>query len=133
MQANGHQILVILASLLGGGVGVSLFAQLLKKVFKMKTNAVIHTMVIAISVIASVAQYILQLKSQLPPVILGISLTSIYGISQVVFKYSQYAGHFFNDVKLFRASQVAPVTIPVTSIDGAKAAVDTAATTQADF
>ena len=98
MQVSTHEIYVLIASLFAGGVGVSLVAQFIKKVAKMQTDHLIHLMVLGVTGIAAAAQYIIQYHSKLPASVLGVSTASIYGFSQLVFKYSKYTNGFLSKV-----------------------------------
>lgn len=110
MVLSSHELIVLLSTLVGSALAVNFVAQVLKKLFKLKTDSVIHTMVVAVSAVAGFAQYSVQIKSQLPPEVLGISATSIYGFSQVFFKYAQYAQGFITRVNTALAAQSAQTT-----------------------
>lgn len=114
MQLTTHTILVLLGSVLGGGVGVSLVAQAVKKLGKMESEKLIHTLVVAVSLISGAAQYVLQYHSKLPTAFLGISTASIYGFSQLVFKGSKYANEFLGKVYTSNAT-VTPATSNVSA------------------
>lgn len=116
MEINGHQIIVLLLTLLGGGVGVSIVAQGLKKLFKLNVNSVIRTMVAAASAVAAGAQYAVTLKSKVPPEILGVTATTIYGASQLVFQYSKDFSGFMAKVQAFDAAQK-PAAASTTAVE----------------
>jgi hypothetical protein len=122
MVLNGHEILVLLGVALGGGLGVSLVSQFLKRVAGLQSAAAIHTMVIGLTSVAAFAQYVTELHSTLPPTVLGISATTIYGFSQLIYKYASYASKFMRDVKAYNEGQAAKkvsdvaveaITVPV--------------------
>jgi len=92
MQLSTHEILVLLGSVLGGGVAVSLLAQAVKKSGLVKD--LVHIFVVALSAIGAVAQYLVQYHSKLPVTFLGISGASIYGVSQLVYNWSKTANGF---------------------------------------
>jgi hypothetical protein len=112
MQLDNETLLKLLAVMISGGVGVSLVAQFLKKQLGLKTNAVIHTVVLVLASLAAFAQYFQQIHSQLAPSILGISTATIYGISQLVFKYASYGSAFVSKVNAYNQGQS-----PATSTD----------------
>lgn len=117
MVLNGHEIIILLTSILGSGAGVTLFAQLLKKLFRLKVSSVIHLFVVAITAIAAGAQYVFQLKS-IPPDVLGISGPAIYGVSQFIYKDSKYVKDFLLAVAAKSAitgSTAAPSSSTVTT------------------
>lgn len=109
-----------LGLILGGGVGVALVSQALKKVFGLNSAAVIHTMVIAVSLAIAAAQYVFAMPS-VPTEVLGISWTAIYGVSQAVYKYATMANQFLGEVQTALAAQkqstatVAPVVATATA------------------
>lgn len=90
MQLNGHELIVLATTLGLGGVAVSLAAKLLKKVAKGHLDQDIHKVVLALTAVASGAQYFQQLHATLPPTVLGISGASIYGVSQLVYRASTW-------------------------------------------
>lgn len=102
-----HSLVVVLGTLLAGGVGVHLAANILKKFFGLKSSSVIHTLVLALAAVASGMQYFWQIHSSLPPVILGISTTTVYGFSQIIYRYSGYTSDFLGKVKAYNDS-IAP-------------------------
>lgn len=128
MVLNGHEIISLLSLILGGGVAVNLVAQGIKKTFGLKTDWVIHTMVVAITSVIAYAGYILSMKS-LPPDVLGISGTSIYGVSQLLFKYGRYALSFLNEVQSERKNKTPAVADTPVFNEAAIAAV----AAEADF
>lgn len=111
-----HNLLLTLGTLLAGGIGVHLVANLLKRLFGLKSSSVIHTMVLALAAVASGMQYFWQLHSNLPPVVLGISTTTVYGFSQIIYRYAGYASDFLGKVNAYQASVApasqAPVSMP---------------------
>jgi deferrochelatase/peroxidase EfeB len=111
MQLDTDIILKSLGVIVASGVGVSLVAQLLKKQLKLQANAVIHTVVVVLASLAAFAQYFQQIHSQLPPVVLGISTTAIYGISQIVFKYASYGSTFASNVSAYNQGQKAKQSV----------------------
>jgi hypothetical protein len=120
MVLNGHEIIILLSVFFGGGVGVAIAAYLFKVVFGLQSSKVIHTMVVALTVVAAGAQYLLSLKN-IPPTVLGVSSTAIYGVSQLVYKGVKAANVFLSEVqaksaadKALKASavSVAAVTVP---------------------
>jgi hypothetical protein len=108
---NAHELIILIAAIVTGAVGVNLVAQILKKLFKLKVDAVIHTMVVAVSFVAAAAQYVLTFKSQFPPEILGVSSAAIYGLSQVTFKYAKYVSGFIAKVSSALDAQDQKATI----------------------
>lgn len=88
-----------LATLLGGGVAVTLIAQAVKKVFGLDSSHVIHLMVVAVSIVLAAAQYVLQSKN-LPPEVLGVSGATIYGISQLVYNEAGFAKTLLSRVQI---------------------------------
>ena len=102
--------LPFVATLLGGGVAVTLIAQAIKRIFGLSSGHVIHLMVVAISLVAAAAQYVLQAK-QLPLEVLGISGTTIYGVSQFVYNESGYLKNLVGRVQI----NLAPATVPLAS------------------
>ena len=113
MQLSTHEILVLLGSVLGGGVGVSLVAQFVKKTAKMQSTHLIHAFVVAISVIGAAAQYVMQYHSKLPSSFLGVSSVSIYGFSQLLYRGSKSANAFLGKVYASNASGSAKAETPV--------------------
>lgn len=85
----------IIGALGGLGVVVALVAQGVKKSFRLDekdtklAKASIHAVVLAATTLAGYAQYVVQFHSKLPVDVLGISGASIYGVSQVVYKFSK--------------------------------------------
>jgi len=118
----------VLYGLLGSGVLVTLVAQALKKLPKLEREEVIHTMVVVLSVAAAVAQYVFQIKGQLPLKFLGVSTLTIFGVSQIVYKYAGYGLNFLSRVQIVDGSQTS-----ASQADAAVAAVNVpadAATTE---
>lgn len=91
-------------SLIGIGGGVVIVSQLIKKLFGLNSSHVIHLMVVAVSIVAAAAQYVLQLKN-VPVEVLGISSASIYGLSQGVYKEAKYVSDFLGKVNAYNSSQ----------------------------
>jgi hypothetical protein len=119
MELTVSQVIFILSGLLGGGVGVSIVFQGIKKFARWRgvtSDAVIHTMVVAVSFVAAATQYVLMLKTKLPPEVLGISFTSMYGVSQVVFKYSKYVRGFLDKVNAYNSSKKLSAAQPVADV-----------------
>lgn len=98
-----NHVLPFLGVLLGGGVGVALASQAIKKAAGLNSGHVIHLMVAGVSVVAAVAQYVLQLKN-VPVEVLGISFASIYGFSQVAYKESGYIKDFLGRIQIADAN-----------------------------
>lgn len=115
MQLSTHEILVLLGSVLGGGVGVSLVAQFVKKTAKMQSTHLIHAFVVAISVLGAAAQYVMQYHSKLPSSFLGVSSVSIYGFSQLLYRGSKTANAFLGKVYASNASNQPTVSATVGS------------------
>lgn len=86
MQIDSHQIITLLSVALGGGAGVSVLVAGLKKIGWVKNLT--HELVVLTSVLAGAAQFVLQFHSKLPSSVLGVSTVSIYGFSQLVYKFS---------------------------------------------
>lgn len=93
---NSHQVLTLLATALGSGVGVSLLVAAGKKFGFVKSLA--HELVMATSLIAGAAQYVIQFHSNLPTSVLGVSTLSVYGFSQLVYKNSSRLNSFLGKV-----------------------------------
>lgn len=132
MVLTGHEIIAVLTALAVSGVLASVIGQGVKKTLGLKTDSVIHTMILAVSTVLGYAQYIMQVHSKLPPEVLGISVSAIYGVSQIVFKYASYATNFLTDVQ---AAADAPAPATSTTIINNAAAVPTPSVTtpEADF
>jgi hypothetical protein len=92
-----NNVMPFLLSLLGGGVGVVLLAQVIKKLFGMNSDKAIHTMVLLVSGVVAIASYILNFKS-LPVSVLGVSGPAIYGFSQGVYKTAKALGDLLPNV-----------------------------------
>lgn len=104
----------------GGGIAVFLLAQAIKKAFGLSSGHVIHLMVVAVSIIIAAAQYLLQLKN-LPVEVLGISSTTVYGVSQFVYNEAPRI------MDLLKRIQLAdPQNVPLQPITGATPTVDAA-------
>lgn len=125
--------LPLLATLFGGGVAVTLIAQAVKKVFGLNSAHVIHLMVMAVSVAAAVAQYLLQNKN-LPVEVLGLSSGFVYAVSQAVYKEAGYISDFLSRVQIADApsastpqsdAAVNAVTVPDAAVAAAPAAPET--------
>src|SRR5487761_1117312 len=86
MQLTSHEIITLLSSALGGGVGGSLLGAGFKKFGWVKNLA--HELVVLTSIAAGAAQFVLQFHSKMPSSVLGVSTVSIYGFSQLVYKFS---------------------------------------------
>lgn len=112
-----HSLLMILATTLGGGVGVHLFANVFKKLFKLKSSAVIHTMVVALASVAAGLQYVQQIHAVIPPVILGISGPAIYGFSQIIYRYVGYASDFLSQVRAYNESLASTADAEVAAVN----------------
>jgi hypothetical protein len=113
-------VMPFILSLLGGGVLVVLLAQGIKRVFGMNSEHAIHIMVALVSGAAALAQYILNFRG-LPVEVLGVSSTSIYGISQFVYKESKYVSDLLSRVQAANKSNssAAPaVATPAVSAPG---------------
>ncbi|HEX4774843.1 MAG TPA: hypothetical protein VH234_04980 [Candidatus Saccharimonadales bacterium] len=122
MVLSTHELLALVAATLGGGLGVTLVAHLFKNVFKLESSAVIHTLVVALSAVAAGAQYVQQIHSSIPPVVLGISGPAIYGFSQIIYRYTGYGTSFLGKVRAYNASIAQPST--TTASDAQVAAVN---------
>lgn len=96
MQLTSHEIITLLSTALGGGAGVSLLIAGLKKVGWVDKLA--HEMVVLTSVLAGAAQFVLQFHSKMPSSVLGVSTVSIYGFSQLVYKFSGRANQLLSRV-----------------------------------
>lgn len=120
--SNYQAFLVVL---FGGGVGVTLVAQLFKKVFKTKAEEAhaVHLAVVALTVVTAAAQYVIQFKGKLPVDVLGVSTPVIYGVSQFVYKEAKYANAGL--AQIYTQAQAQPTL--AASTDAAVAAVDQAA------
>jgi len=88
---------VILAS---GAVLAPLLAQAIKKMFGLKSGAVIHTVVVALSAVMAGAQYLIQAHGKLPLAVPLGSAINIYGLSQLVYKYGGYAQDLIGRVNI---------------------------------
>ena len=99
--------LPFLATLLGGGVAVSLIAQAAKKAFGLNSGHVIHLMVVALSVVAAVAQYVLQAKN-LPASVLGLNVSTVYAASQFAYNESGYLKTLLGRVNISLSDPAAP-------------------------
>lgn len=130
MVLTTHEILVLLGGIFGGGVAATLVAQLLKKLFRLKVSSAIHIMATAVAGIAAGAQYIISIKSKIPPEILGISGPAIYGWSQLVYKNSKYTKGFLLTVA---AKAVAPAPAGVGVSEPAPTAASPVAPVTNDF
>jgi hypothetical protein len=112
MVLDNETILKLLGVMIASGFGVSLVAQFLKKNLGLKTsNTVMHTLVVALACVAAFAQYFEQIHSQLAPTILGISSATIYGVSQMVFKYASYGTSFVNKINSYNQAQNATASL----------------------
>jgi hypothetical protein len=125
MVVTGHTLLVLLLVIFGGGLGVNITGVIVKRLFGIKSGTVMHTVILAITAVYSTAQYILGLHSQLPPEVLGVTGTSIYGWSQVVYRYAKSAAAFFSEVQDWNTSHPTDNTVhidmPELSMDTAEA------------
>lgn len=128
---TNSQILTLVISTLGGGAAASLVTQILKKlgiklnVIEKEADTVIHTLSLAVSGVATVAQYVIVLSAKVNPEVLGISGPAIHGVSQAVFKYAQAATKLLGKFQLVNKKAEA-VTSSVTGT-----ATDTPAATTA--
>ena len=113
-----NNYLPFVLSLLGGGVGVVVLAQVIKKVAGLNSDHVIHFMVMAVSGAAALAQYILTSRN-LPVEVLGVSAPTIYGFSQAVYKESGYLKNLLGRVQI----QLAPKQAAAVAADAAVAGV----------
>lgn len=107
--------------MLGSGLAVTLVAYFVKKIFKLDSPHVIHLMVVGWAAIAAVAQYILQDKSKLPPEVLGVSISGVYGFATFLYKEKQYISDFLGRVQIADGS---PKAVEAAA-DAAVAAVTT--------
>jgi uncharacterized membrane protein YuzA (DUF378 family) len=143
MEITSSLLATLLGLTVGGGLAVNLVALLCKRWFGLESDSVLHTLVLALSGLAGVAEYLLVLNAQLPPQVLGVTSTSIYGFSQAIFKYAKVAGKFFEEVRAYNQSKTATATAAagaaaadrdVADIDPpASLASDTAPVSQPDF
>src|SRR5947209_20350110 len=74
-----------------GTLALPLLAQALKKFPRLNIGAVIHTLVVLLAALMALAQYAIQLHGKPSLFVPGISTLSIYGLSQLVYKYGKYA------------------------------------------
>lgn len=102
-----------------GVVAVPVLAHILKKFPRLSISAVVHTIVVGLSAAISLAQYIIQLHSQSSLAVPVGGFLSIYGISQLVYKYGKYAQPY-----LGRFSSVFAKKSASTPSDTANAVVD---------
>ena len=122
MELTSQAISLFLVATGAGGFGVFLVAWVLKKTLKNHLDNDIHAIVVVLSALAAVAQYFEQIHATLPPYILGVSLASIYGVSQVIYKVSKFSGTLANNVQkvadttptdaLLPAAAAAAITAP---------------------
>lgn len=116
-----------------GGILVVLVAALIKKVFGLKSEAAIHTMVVVVNGAAAAAQYLLTSKN-LPPEILGLNLSIMYTASQFVYRYSKYTAGFLGRVQAtYSAGKASLATAaPATTVGAAPALESTTAAGSTD-
>lgn len=107
MELTSELLAVLLAGTVGGGLAVNLAAYLAKKWWGLDSDGVLHTITLCFAALATVAEYIMVLKAQLPPQVMGVTGGSIYGFSQAVFKYAKIVSKFLTEVQEFNASQAA--------------------------
>jgi hypothetical protein len=110
MQLDPETLTQFLLVMAGSGVGLVAIAQVFKKTlrrFGVDSDAVIHTVVIALAAALGALQYFQEFHAQLPASVLGVSTVTIYGFSQMIFKYGTYALNFLNRVSAYNQSQAA--------------------------
>lgn len=105
----------------GGAVLVPLLAQAFKKVFGLESGVVIHTMVLALGVILAGAQYVMQVHGQLPIALPGVSALTMYGVSQLVYKYAGYSKDILGRVQISLAPAAAPAVAAIAADPAAPA------------
>lgn len=69
-----------------GAVGISLFAQLMKKWFKIENERWMFSVVLVITLLGSFLDWFLH-SAQLPPAIIGVQTTILVGIAQPLYIY----------------------------------------------
>lgn len=116
MDISVATLLGLVGTTVGGGLLVSLVAQAIKKTAGLKSGAVIHTAVVALASAGAAAQYVIQIHSKIPPVVLGISGPAIYGISQAVYKYVSYGSAFAAKVSAYNAGTTGPQVVATPAI-----------------
>lgn len=113
MQLNGHELIIFLSTLSGSGLGIYVAGKLLKKVSRGHLDNDIHKVVITLSAIAGYLQYADQLHAVLPPYFMGVSVSSIYGFSQIAYKVIEWS---IDRLTRVQAAETAPaLSIPVTT------------------
>jgi hypothetical protein len=110
-----NQLITLLTTLLGGGVGITFIAHATRKYAKIE-GKVLHTLVVALSVGAGVLQYIYQFHSSLPPAILGVSVPALYGYSQLLYKYVGYLKKYSSKFQLVNTSTTGITTADSTPV-----------------
>lgn len=105
MQIDNQIIFQLIGGIVASGLAVNLTAQFLKKKAGVRSGAIIHTVVVLLSAITALTQYIEQIHAKLPLTILGVSGPAIYGLTQFVFKYASYGSKFANDVQNYNQAQ----------------------------
>lgn len=103
MHLTSVQILEYLGILFGSGTAASVIAQIIKKSTKVKSEPIIHVVVVSVTTLAAIAQYVLTLKN-LPPEIVGVSDTAIWGFATAVYKAAPAITKFFSQEQADEAS-----------------------------
>jgi hypothetical protein len=113
------QLAPLAAVLLGGGVGVTLVAQIIRKLAgsNLKSKHVIRFMVGALSFGAAGLQYVTSLKG-LPPTVLGVSAPAIYGFSQLAYQYVIKTTGFLEQVDAKETLPQQPLSATTVSVGG---------------
>lgn len=100
MNLSGHELSMLITTAVAGGIGVTALTAVLKRIFKLNLDVVIHSLVIALSFAATAAQYVLQFHSKLPVNVLGLNMASVYGFSQFVYKFASYGKKYLPGVSV---------------------------------
>lgn len=110
-----------------GTIALPLLAQVLKKFPRLNISAAIHTMVVLLAAAMALAQYVVQLHGTPSLFVPGISFTTIYGLSQLVYKYGKYAQPLLDKAGAFLVKP-----LPVPTVDATVPAMDVPADVVAD-
>ena len=111
---TSQQLVELFGGVLGGGAAVALVAEIIKKVAGARDKAVIHTLVVILTVLAGVAQYVLTLKN-VPAEVLGVSGVAIWGASQAFYKAVPAIVDFLNKTDAAEGSAAADAAVAAIS------------------
>ena len=123
-QTLYNQLEPVAIILLGGGVAVSVLAELLKKVFGLNSKKVIHFLVAALAFVAAGLQYVTSLHN-LPPQVLGVSTPAIYGFSQFAYIFVSKVSGFLGRVDVTLEDKNPASTLVATEVAPTVASIET--------